>query len=310
MSVSKTENAETVRTFTHGDVSIDRESLLTSAQDGSRIASLRYRLSSRPVSALPALVCLSNELGCAEDMHRFALALYEHPPYPSALHAISLRGRGASQDAKISGTSVTNDADDLVAYCDARNLHHADFLVTGRSIYVLLLALIKRPGMARRVILNDAAPEFDAVAIARETALNHRETPPSNWDDAIALLKKRKGEQFPAFGEKDWEHAASVRWTDKDGKPAPTIDKRLVRLSNASDFDAPQPRLWREFKLLNTMPTLLIRGEHSALLTPELAERMQASHPNLSIEIAQGQGHTPALHLANLPQIIHRFLAE
>ena len=298
------------RVFEQKGATIVRESLRTSMVDGTHLASDRYWNETKSRAPLPQLLCLPDELGRAKDHHRLALALLSQKRRPTYVHALSLRGRGASNAKGVANTSATNDADDLISYCDARNLHHVDVVVSGRSIYTLLLALVKRPGLARRMVLNDAAPEFDAVAIARETAINQRSKAPTSWEDAIKLLRDRKGEAFPAFLDEDWEHAASIRWHDVDGKPAPTIDRKLVRFSNAVDYDAPQPRLWTEFKLLCKTPVLLVRGENSALVTPEIVDQMKTAHGSLSVEIAGGQGHVPALHLGDLPQRIGDFLAS
>jgi len=308
--VDETKKPSLFRVFEQDGATIVRESLHTSMTDGARLASDRYRSETKPRHPLPLLLCLPDELGRAKDHHRLALALLAENGRPSSIHTLSLRGRGASDATGVANTSAVNDADDLISYCDARNLHHIDFVVNGRSIYVLLLALVKRPGLARRAVLNDAAPEFDAVAIARETALNQRGKAPARWEDAVDLLRERKAASFPAFSDEDWEHAASIRWHEVDGKPAPTNDKNLVRFSNSVDYDAPQPRLWTEFRLLGNTDVMLVRGENSALVTPDIVEQMKAAHAGLKIEIAGGQGHVPALHLGDLPQRIGDFLAN
>lgn len=306
--VDETEQPSLFRVFEQNGATAICESLRTGMMDGARLASYRYWNEAKPRSCLPPLLCLPDELGRAKDHHRLTLSLLEQKKRPSYIHALSLRGRGASEAKNVAHTSAVNDADDLISYCDARNLHHIDVVVSGRSIYTLLLALMKRPGLARRVVLNDAAPEFDAVAIARETALNQRGRAPATWEDAIKLLRERKGATFSAFRDEDWEHAASIRWHEVDGKPAPTNDKKLVRFSNSVDYDAPQPRLWTEFKLLDKTPALLVHGENSALVSPAIVEQMKAEHPGLTVEVAEGQGHVPALHLGDLPQRIGDFL--
>ncbi len=289
---------------------ISRLRLRTSMSDAARLTSYVYASAISSADPMPPLLCLPDELGRSQDHHRLALALSARAQGPRVIHTLSLRGRGSSDASAIADTSALDDADDLISYCDARNLHHCDIVVNGRSIYTLLLALVKRPGLARCVVLNDAAPEFDAVAIARETTLNQRSKPPASWEDAVALLRERKGNAFPVFSKDDWDHAARIRWSDVDGKPGPTNDPKLVRFSNLIDYDAPQPRLWDEFKLLGAARVLLIRGENSALVTDEITDRMSDILPSLTVETADGQGHVPALHLGDLPNRIAAFLAQ
>ncbi len=298
------------RVFTYDDHAIERLRLRTSMTDGAFLTSYIYTNTERSADALPPLLCLPDELGRAKDHHQLALALCARAMRPKVVHTLSLRGRGSSDAKGVADTSILNDADDLISYCDARNLHHCDIVLNGRSIYTLLLALMKRPGLARRVVLNDAAPEYDAVAIARETTLNQRSKPPASWEEAVALMRDRKSEAFPAFSDEDWEHAVSVRWSDVDGRPGPTNDPKLVRFSNLIDYDAPQPRLWNEFKLLSAARVMLIRGENSALVTDEIIQRMKDTLPALTVETAHGQGHVPALHLGDLPETIAAFLAD
>ena len=296
--------------FEHGGEVIKRETLRTSMSDGAWLTSYRYSNINCEHDHQFPLLCLPDELGRAKDHHRLALSLLALKDQPAFIHTLSLRGRGTSDATNVANTSVLDDADDLISFFDARDLHHCNMVVNGRAIYVLLLALIKRPGLVKRVILNDAAPEFDTVAIARETALNQRSNAPDTWEEAIDIMRERKSNSFTTFSDDDWEHAASIRWLDVDGKPATTNDPKLVRFSNAADYDEPQPRLWREFKLLSEISVLLMRGENSDLVTQEISDKMSIENPKLKTKIAKGQGHVPALYIGDLPQHLSDFLSN
>ena len=69
--------------------------------------------------------------------------------------------------------------------------------------------------------------------------------------------------------------------------------------------------LWALWEKIKTIPTLLIRGEKSDLLTHETAILMQKSHPNFSLlEVAEA-GHAPALmsdeQVKTIEKTIERF---
>lgn len=66
--------------------------------------------------------------------------------------------------------------------------------------------------------------------------------------------------------------------------------------------------LWALWEKIKTIPTLLVRGEKSDLLTHETAIQMQQSHPNFSLLEVAGAGHAPALMSDEQISTIERFI--
>jgi pimeloyl-ACP methyl ester carboxylesterase len=61
------------------------------------------------------------------------------------------------------------------------------------------------------------------------------------------------------------------------------------------DFERPMPPLWKEFEALAHVPLMVIRGEHSDLLTAETVDSMSQRHAGMErLEVAD-QGHAPLL---------------
>ncbi|EQD43082.1 hydrolase, alpha/beta fold family protein, partial [mine drainage metagenome] len=58
------------------------------------------------------------------------------------------------------------------------------------------------------------------------------------------------------------------------------------------------------------MPTLVIRGELSDILSPEILERMRRVKPDLESLIVPGRGHAPLLDEPEALGAIDRFLAR
>lgn len=303
--------------FVVNDLVISRQSIAISMRDGARLRGFCY---SRP--NLPArgrnlekrlktpLLCLADELGNTQEHHTFILTFMAQSGAPEKTYCFDLRGRGMSDDTNIGDSDLDTDCDDLISLCDALNLHHADFLVSGRGIHPLLLTAPKRPGMVRRLVLNDAAPEFDAVGIARLSAVSKRLGVPGNWAEATSQIKKLKVEEFPDFDDDQWLTMAKTIWHDDQGKPVPSIAKGLSRLSNSTDYDSKQPAMWAEFKLLQDRPALLIRGEKSILLSEDITTRIQHAHKALEVISVPNQGHVPQLKTGDLPEHILRFLTQ
>ncbi len=304
-----------LQNFDINDTIVQRTPVQASLVDGAMLRGYQYhqivdpksRRKSLPQHTTP-LLCLASELGNSREHHRFALALASQIAAVMKIYTLDLRGRGLSDAAGLELSDTATDADDLISFCDAHNLHHIDLVVTGFSVFVLLLAITKRPGLVRKLILNDAAPEFDAVGIARRTALMQRAGQPTSWEDAAEQLHSLKGEEFPYFSQPDWLDLAHQKWRDEAGKPALDTAKKLFRGSNLADYDNRQPSLWPEFALLNTRPVLLIRGEFSSLVTAEVSQKTAAQHTKLEIIVAKGQGHFPQLERGHLTDQILDFL--
>ncbi|MEM1038885.1 MAG: alpha/beta hydrolase [Pseudomonadota bacterium] len=294
---------------------IERTSFEIAASDSTILRGWRYN---RPAQnqgrrkALPlnphTLLCLPSELGNTHEYDAFAQQLMSLPNAPKRLYTVDLRGRGRSNLGP-GGDDISLDTSDIVSLVDGLNLHHVDVLVTGRTITTLLPAAISRPGTFRRLILNDAAAEFDPVGIARSTALDQRAKAPSNLEDAASLLKSSRGESFTSLSKEDWADWARALYRKDGNRLVPDRDPKLVRLGNSGDFEMRQPTLWQEFRLFYRCPTLLLRGAGSDFVSEAVAEKMAEVHGNLRHVAIPGQGHPLRLHLAHLPEAIATFLA-
>lgn len=301
---------EAITAYSRADVAV-------STMDGTVLQGNRYDLqrqapnNRRKVAANKTpLLCIPPELGNTGFYDKFVAELAGQEGAPEKVITMDLRGRGRSELGKDRDTTTVTDADDIISICDALGLHHADVLVTGRATLAVLLTAPKRPGMFRRLVLNDGGPEFDTVGIARLTTAGKRAPDPRDWDDAIKISQTVRGDGFTAFSQEDWDDLVRTIWKDVDGKPVPNHDKGLKRLSNTADYDAKQPLLWEEHLLFKSTPTLLIRGENSELITPELADRILKDRRRSTVITASGQGHAPVLHLPSLPADIARFLSS
>ena len=92
------------------------------------------------------------------------------------------------------------------------------------------------------------------------------------------------------------EDYARRTWQNgKDGF-APRSDPAISAALADIDPAVPPPDLWTQFEALaKAAPVLVIRGEHSDLLSRETVAAMRAKKPALeSVEIP-GQGHAPVL---------------
>ena len=315
MNVGDDSSEEGVAEFAHDNVVILRLPVRASMKDGTVLHGFSYQRktppartrSTRPESPAPVL-CLPSELGTNNEHHAFALSFMAQKGAPKRLYTLNMRGRGRSMAQNITTTSIASDADDLISFCDAMSLHDCDIIASGRTGQTVLLTGPKRPGLVRRLVLNDSAPEFDSVGIARETALRQRQSAPETWEAAAANMRELKGESFPAFTDADWQEMAEIFWRDENGKPVSRLQAGLIRNSNIANYDERQPLFWQELKIFANRPVLLVHGQFSRLVTSDILQRTADVLQNCEFATAIGQGHIPQLHRDGLPNKILAFL--
>ena len=81
----------------------------------------------------------------------------------------------------------------------------------------------------------------------------------------------------------------------------PNIGRALIEAG-------PAPDLWRPFEALAPIPTLILRGAISDLLTPPIIEKMRAARPGFSYCEVAGVGHAPTLTEPDAWSAISAFL--
>jgi pimeloyl-ACP methyl ester carboxylesterase len=109
------------------------------------------------------------------------------------------------------------------------------------------------------------------------------------------MLKSIGRVRFPALTDADWLWQARALWTTRDGRLAPAFDPALARTMDALNFDEPLPALWPQFDGLAHVPIMVIRGEHSDIISPETVAAMAVRRPDLEVFEVKGQGHAPLL---------------
>lgn len=299
----------TVERFAVDDQEVIRTTVRASMTDGAILHGYRYQIET-PAPGRRDLVALPQVSGCGLEYQRGVLRLLTEKNGPARVFTFDLRGRGLSYDIASGGLAYASDSDDVISFCDALGLHHFDLLASGHSALIALLTTQKRPGMIRKLILNDGAPLFDGVGIARSKTTFHRATQPKDWEQALSVLRDLKGQNFPALSDTDWEELSRIQWQDHNGTPVPSIDKPLFDDFSSIDFEGEQEDLWPEWAILAKRPVLLIRGENSAMVTQPISDQMAKAHSGLRIKIASGQGHVPLLHVGDLVPVIANFLSD
>lgn len=282
----------------------NRSVFYTSA-DGLR---LHARLWEPEPAAERFVVCLPGLTRNARDFEGLAAHL-SRAENPWNVVAFDYRGRGLSQASEDwRRYAVPVEARDVAAGLDVLGIRRAGFVGTSRGGLILHLLGAARPDLVEAAVLNDVGPELGREGLAQIQAyLSGRRGGFADLNEVVSAQRAIHGEAFPALVEDDWRRFARALTRRDGGRLVADYDPALLRMLDLIDWGKPLPDLWAQFEHLAAVPLMVIRGEHSRLLTAETVAAMQRRHPGLQAVIIEGQGHAPLLDTAGLPERIATF---
>jgi pimeloyl-ACP methyl ester carboxylesterase len=160
-------------------------------------------------------------------------------------------------------------------------------------------------GRIRRLVLNDIGPELAASAVER--IRTYAGSPPAFA--AVSELEQYFRTVYKPYGwlpDAQWR-ALTESSTRRlpDGRVTPHYDPAMVQqfIHHPDDY-----LLWDAWDALD-IPVLVLRGETSDLLLPEVAEAMRTRGPRAVVATIAGCGHAPALNTPEQYALVERFLA-
>jgi len=155
------------------------------------------------------------------------------------------------------------------------------------------MMLAAQPGTPiRRLVLNDVGPFIPKPAVER--IAGYVGTDPRFSDlAAVEAYLREVHAPFGALSDAQWRHLAehSVRRLP-DGTWALHYDPGIGAAFRGVPLQAVE--LWPVWDAVRC-PVLVLRGEHSDLLTREIAAEMAARGPKATVVEVAGAGHAPAL---------------
>lgn len=256
-----------------------------SARDGLRLSAIEW---DGPRDAVP-LLCLSGIARSSLDFHGIAA---RHCGTRRVV-ALDYAGHGESERAadprRYGPERAVTDVLDAMA---ALGLHRVALLGTSfGGILGMALGTI-RPGVLAGLALNDTGPRLQSPGLDGIRDLIGRDPAFASLADAVAFLRPR----LPPLGiaEDGWEDVADRTYArGADGRLHPRWDIRIADILPKPGDAAPD--LWRFFHAVPPMPTLLIWGEASRVLSEATVREMQAARPSMALCALPGIGHAPTL---------------
>lgn len=209
--------------------------------------------------------------------------------------AVSLRGRADSDyDPDFLNYHPVTYRDDILKVLDALEIDRAIFVGTSLGGIVTMLTNEAAPDRVQAAVINDVGPELAVEGITRIAGyVGPAKGPAADIHEAAARIKAINEVAFPDEDDAFW--IAFARRTFKELETGEWMLDYDPNIAKAFSEVGPAPDLWAAFESLKTKPTLMIRGDISDLLTPDIIEKMRAVHPSFDYAEVPGVGHAPML---------------
>ena len=254
---------------------------------------------------LPVL-CLPGLTRNSRDFEHVALRLRRERRVLCA----DLRGRGRSQhDPNWQNYHPGTYLGDIGRLLEHAGVERCIFFGTSLGGILTMLTAATQPQRIAAAILNDIGPEVDPAGLARIASYVGRYPPARTWPEAVATVRSTYEIALPDLTDEQWADYARRSYSDVDGVPRLDMDPNIGEAVRAAPAAA-APDLWSVFAALASVPTLVLRGASSDILSSATLERMQAAKPDLARVEVPNRGHVPLLDEPEAVAAIDAFLAR
>ena len=231
------------------------------------------------------------------------------------LICVDLRGRGESAHAKDPMTYVPptylQDLEALIA-----ELKLSRFVLFGTSLGGLMTMLLAASGREHiaGALLNDIGPEVETRGLDHIRSYVGRSQNWPTWLHAARFLAEAQSDRYPGWSLDQWlVYAKRVCRLTPAGRIVFDYDMRIAEPfklpGGEAGFD-----LWPVFRALNGIPSLIIRGGISDLLSADTVAKMVAENPAMHEATVPNVGHAPTLDepeaAAAIDALLKRVLAK
>ncbi|SDD38313.1 alpha/beta fold hydrolase [Ruegeria marina] len=250
------------------------------------------------------LLCLAGLTRCSRDFEFLR-------PHVRDLRLIRLdyRGRGRSDhDPDYMKYNVLREGQDALELLDHLGLEKVTILGTSRGGMIAMTLAASHPERLSGVILNDVGPVIEAAGIARIMDYVGRKPVSRTHEQAALVLKQAMEPQFPGVPLEIWRRQAEIQYEATPDGLALRYDDRLHKALLEQAATGAIPDLWLFFEALRDIPTGVLRGANSDILSGATVAEMHRRHPGLISAEVPDRGHVPFLDEPQSLDIIRRIL--
>lgn len=254
------------------------------------------------------LVCVHGLTRVGRDFDRLARALASH----YRVVCPDVVGRGRSDWLRDPTYYVVPQyVADMVTLLARLDVEEVDWVGTsmGGLIGIALAGQAEAP--IRRLVINDVGPRLDAAAIARIGTYVGAPVSFATVDEAIDYVSVVAA-PFGVKQREDWRELVEPALR-RDGErwvlhydPRIAVPFKSVTPEGAAAAEA---AMWKLYDAIRC-PTLIVRGEHSDLLTRETLFEMQGRHASAQGAEVPGVGHAPTFMFEHEIALVRDFLVQ
>ena len=272
--------------------------------DGLRLFARDYP---GPDANAPVLLCLHGLTRNSKDFASLAEAL------ASDFRVVvpEQRGRGLSDYAEdVSRYSLLQYVEDTQGLIVKLGLQRLSVVGTSMGGLMTFALNALSPGLIARAVINDIGPEIAQAGLDRIKSYVGVAGPFEDWKEATAYLSSITAEIFPDWTDAQWSDFARQCYIEREGQIVIDYDPQIATPLATQSNDTEAETLWSLFEAMASIPSLLVRGELTDLLSPECVARMQKVHPSMEVLSVPNVGHAPMLNEPGVTEAIRRFLLD
>ena len=240
----------------------------------------------------PPILCLPGLTRNARDFEGVAARL--SPEW--RVIAVDFRGRGESAYAKDAMTyaplTYVQDVERLLT-----ELNLDRIVLFGTSLGGLVTMILAATGHARLAgaLLNDVGPVIEPAGLERIRGYVGRGGSWPTWVHAARALSETNATVYPRYGLENWLAMAKQLYRlTSTGRVVPDYDKNIAEPFRLPGGEAGID-MWPALAALVDVPTLILRGALSDVLSDTTAREMQARLRAATYVTVPDVGHAPTL---------------
>jgi len=250
------------------------------------------------------IICLPGLTRNSRDFADLANALSDR----RRVITVDFRGRGFSDhDANWQNYHPGTYVNDVWTLLDILDIPR--IIIVGTSLGGLCaMAMAAQHGeRLAGVVMNDIGPEIGPEGLARIQEYTGRMPPVTSWEEAAQQTKEIYGQWLPDLSDDGYKKLAWRGYRENDdGVPQLDIDVNIGRAVREVGPQKGDP--WVLFDSLKDIPTTLLWGKLSDILTKDIVDKMTGRKPDLEVVPVPNRGHVPLLDEPECVAAIDEFL--